>query len=747
MPITPWIPAVKVIKNGTDVSAEVVNPISAQHTQRAQHLYEKFNELSGKSVLVAFGLPILPSSSGDVREQLVVFYDKEGVAESAESGISPAQVAFTSDTAFSSAYTPANSSYATGIVKSISGDSADVYIWGLINLDHNIDDATYGLIQSDEIDEDAEFEPGPFYLSRSEAGKITRTPGGIAIYIGYAFDRTTFFLAPNVSEFNQFFTTYKFNILDRPAGTPELTGSTWDVNGVSVVSGDGGINHVGWIPVSALTGGPLESLVPDGAKFFYNLPSEELINDDSAVDDDGDDRDEQIELSRSLPPNPTNVTLLTVNGVIQSSRDNADDGLYQVTEAGIWWFSDEDGQQPWASDIETAVAVTFDNTTDEVIVPDGAFVLNDALRFELVGGAVIPTGLATGTTYYVVEVNTSGSDQLVKISTTVGGTAIDFTTDGSGTINIPQLYVWKFARGTEEYRPRITIQFLKFNPALRDSIVTSVKKYNAESNAIRFYKSDKSAESSTGDLLARLNLEMEDGTPEESASTAITDFTYDETTGIITKTSAPMISELIEGTGISITPRTVGGVTKPGSYILNSSANNQAGRISYLEPDGAELVYSGLNSYMNMPPATTVSSSLTGKILLPTTIPDADMLIVILLIGGTSLSLGAANRVLEFDFAYTVSKPGSVLDSTITPTAITINIPNSTAAYTAKTVFKVGGVANTPPYSIPITTLKIPSTAFKGGDCDVNFRLTRKTPAANGYVGDVGVVDIYWKIG
>lgn len=746
MPITPWIPAVSKIKNGADVSAEVVNPISAQHTQRAQHLYEKFNELSGKSVLIAFDQPILPSSQGDVRKNLVVFYDKEGVDESATEGISPALVAFSSTDAHSSVYTPANSSYAMGIVKEVNGTRSDVYLWGLVDLDYDLDDATYGIIQSDEANPSEEFEPGPFYLSRTEAGKITRTPSGVSIYVGYAFNRREFLLAPNVSEFNQFFTTYKFNIMDRPAGTPVLTGDTWDVTGVSVVSGDGGVNHVGWVPVDSLVGGPLESLVPDGAKFFYNLPSDELISLDTGLDSDESLRDEQIELLRNLPPNPTNVTLLTVNGVIQSSRDNVEDGIYIVNEVGIWWFSDEDGQQPWASDIETSVAVTFDNTTNEITVPNGDFVLNDVVRFELGGGAVIPTGLATGTSYYVVSATPSGSDQIITISTTVDGAEVDFTTNGSGTITIPQLYIWKFARGTEEYRPRMTLQFLKFNPALRESIVTSIKKYNTASNAVRFYKSDKSEESSTGDLLVRFLLDLVDGTPAESSATAISDLAYDETTGQVTVTAAPIVSELTEGTGISIAQRTIGGVPKPGSYIISSSANTQAGRVSSIEPDGAELIYAGLHSYLNMPPAGTVPSSIIGKILLPTSIPDADMQFIILMIGGTTLSIGSSSRVVNYDFSYSVSKAGSVLDSTVTTSALTFNIPNTTATYSAKTCFKIGAVTGTSPYIIPVT-IRIPSTAFKGGDCDVNFKLTRKTPGSNAYVGDIGIVDIYWKIG
>lgn len=746
MAITPWIGSVKKVNNGEDVSAEVVNPILIQHTQREQHLYERLQEIEDKSVLIAFNQPILPSAAAYVQAPTVVYFEQEGTGESATYGIAPAVVDFTTTSAYSSAYTPSNSSYAIGLVKTVSGDSADVYIWGLVTLDYDLDDATYGIIQSDEADPDSEFLPGPFYLSRTEAGKITRNPGGIAIYLGYAFDRRTFLLAPNVSEFNQFFTTYRFNLLDRPSGTPSLSGTDWTITGVTEVSGDGGVNHVGWIPVDDLVGGPLESFIPDGATFFYNLPSEAEILADSGMDSDSVMRLEQAELMKTLPPNPTSVTLLTVNGIIQSSISNDPDGVYLVNTAGIWWFSDQDGQQPWASDIPDSVVVTFDNTTNEMTVPDGAFEVDDAFRIKLDGGAVIPTGLAEDTTYYVKTATPSGSDQIITFSTTKGGAEVAFTTDGSGTIRIPQVYIWKFAKGTDEYRPRMLLQFLKFNPALRDSIVTSIKKFNNASDALTFYGPSKATEASTGDLYARLKLNFEDGTDATSSATAISNVIYDEETGVIEVTNTPVVSKLTAGSGILITQVSTDGVEEPGSYLVSSTSGQQAGRVSNIEPDGAELLYEGLHSYLNMQPYSTLPSSLIGKILLPANVPDADMSLILFLIGGSSLSLGGSAKNVAYDFSYSISKPGSVLSAATTPATLTFAIPNSTAAYTAKTCFKVGGVTAST-YSIPLSGLKIPATAFKGGDCAVNFKLARVNPSSGAYTGDIGVVDIYWKIG
>lgn len=746
MATTPWLASVSKINNGQDVSAEVVNPIIKQLTQREQHLFEKLADIEDRSVLISSNLPVLPAADSFVNKYTVVFYDQEGSGGSLTKGLAPAQVKFSVPSAFSSAYTPDNSAFVAGIVKERVGDNADVYTLGYVLLDTDIDAASGGLMPATEATLSralADFSPGPFYLSGTDAGKLTRNPGGVAIYVGYAFSRREFLLAPNVSEFNQFFTTYQFNLLDRAAGIPELVGDEWTATGTTEVNGDGGINHVGFIPSdSADLSTAITSLMPTGAKFFYNLPTAELISQDTGINEAA--REEQTELARTLPPNPTNVTLLTVNGVIQSNRENSDDGSYLINSAGIWWFDDLDGFQPWASDTTQGKTVTFNSTTNKITLADGAFELADRLRFKLSGGATLPSPLLENTTYYVVAIEQSGDDQLIQIATAEDGAVIDFDNTASGTIIIPNFYVWKFDNGTPEYRPRLSLQFLKFNPSLRESIVTSLRPYNTGSSAIQFFRPDKSATATTGDLLARLQLGM---TSSEltTAARAVSDFTYDESTGLITKQTIPVVSNLIPGSGITLTQQQQGGVNTPGSYVISANASSQTGRVNSIEPDGAELLYTGLHSYLNLPPASTLPSSLIGKILLPSTVPDSDMTFVLLLIGDANLGLGATARNVEFDFSYSITKTGTVLGAATTPVSVSFAVPNTVSAYTAKTPFKVGAVtAGT--FSIPNSTLRIPASLFRGGDCAVNFKLTRKTPT-NPYASNVGVVEIYWKIG
>ena len=755
MPTTPWIPAVKTIRDGTDVSAAVVNPIFSQHTQREQHLKELFDELLNKSVLVAYNQPILSANVGDIKKNSVVFYDRSG----SDYGLALAKTDFAQSSRNNTAYNPSNSSYAFGVVSSVATsptDTADVFMLGLVEfeVDMNLDtDDNPSIIQSDErVDSDTVFEPGPLFLSRVEAGKLTRNPGGVAVFIGYAVSRTQLMLSPDVSEFNQFFTAFRYNILDRPAGEPYYDAAANSGDGGWTIVGTAADNkkHIGWVPVTETYVGteiwdnhtPVDA---DGNKpaFFYNLPDASYIAQDTGVD--SDERSQQLDLAATLPPNPVNFTFLTVNGVIQANSDLDKYGPYTINEVGLWWWSNYADQTPWAEDTPAKVNVTF-STTNVTFESAHSLVVGDRLVFATT--SALPAAITAGMVYFVRSIV---SPTVVTIAETSepGAAAISVATAGTGTHSVHQPYIWKGFKGSEQIRPKILLQFLKFNPSLGESIVTSLRKYNSSSNIIRFYQSNKLTEATkgTGDLLARIILTYAGATDLESAATGLVSLTYDETTGVTTTQSAPMVSKVIAGDGIAISPLVVGGVTKPGQFIVSNNNSTQSGRVSELEPDGAELIYSGLHSYLEMPYTTTLPSSFIGKIFLPSGGPTADLKLIFLAIGSTALAANATNTVVSFDFSYSVTKPGAALTAASTPVPILFNIPLSSTGYVAKTCFKLGPELSTSTFSIPVTALTIPATAFLGGDCSINFKLTRKTPDSNAYAYPVGFVDMYWKIG
>jgi len=80
----------------------------------------------------------------------------------------------------------------------------------------------------------------------------------------------------------------------------------------------------------------------------------------------------------------------------------------------------------------TPLAFTANSTTDLLTVPGHSLVTGNAIYLTIGSGGVLPTGLSEGVRYYVISV--SGND--ISISLTAGGSAINFTSNGSGTIYV-----------------------------------------------------------------------------------------------------------------------------------------------------------------------------------------------------------------------------------------------------------------------------------------------------------------------
>ncbi len=88
---------------------------------------------------------------------------------------------------------------------------------------------------------------------------------------------------------------------------------------------------------------------------------------------------------------------------------------------------------------------TAANATD-VFTSIGHGIANDTPIY-VSSTLTLPTGLSTATTYYIINTATD----TFKLSATVGGSAIDITTDGTGT-----LYVWRVTPIWEDLSPTYT---------------------------------------------------------------------------------------------------------------------------------------------------------------------------------------------------------------------------------------------------------------------------------------------------
>ena len=68
--------------------------------------------------------------------------------------------------------------------------------------------------------------------------------------------------------------------------------------------------------------------------------------------------------------------------------------------------------------------------TDILLAPNSAYTANQQVVVVPTGGSTLPSGLVTGTIYYVSAPTTDS----FKLSATNGGSAINLTTDGSGIV-------------------------------------------------------------------------------------------------------------------------------------------------------------------------------------------------------------------------------------------------------------------------------------------------------------------------
>jgi hypothetical protein len=339
MSLTPWVPTVRRIKDGEMVDQATVNVPIDQMTQREQHLYEKFEELSGKSALISFGQPIHPTEPAWPVGELNIVYFK---SDNHGAGLSRGITGFSSSSS-SSMFQPKNSNYSFGLVKTTYPQSktADLYTEGLCELSVDINHPTLGLMPPKANGDPADFVVGPYFLSAKVPGKITQDPSGIPVYVGYAISPRRFLLHTNVDEFSQFFINYRYHVLDRVAGKPSLNGDSWEI---AVPD----ITKLGWLPVSAL---PVEVSQPDGAVFYYNIPKAPTIDADTGLDSAEFEKEEALELSGFLPPVPANFVQLYVDGELVRYKDSKDlGGWYSINEYGLWWHTDKTGEQPWAGD-------------------------------------------------------------------------------------------------------------------------------------------------------------------------------------------------------------------------------------------------------------------------------------------------------------------------------------------------------------------------------------------------------------
>jgi hypothetical protein len=793
MSITPWLPAVRKIKDGEPVDQATVNVPIDQLTQREQHLYEKFNDILNKSVLVSFNQPIHPQESLGANELSIVYYKKDLFGEGVAKGVT----GFTSSKA-SSMFKPKESNYAFGLLKNIYTESStvDIFTEGLCELPVDLDDETRGAIK------DETFEVGPYFLSPKHPGKITKDPSGIPVYVGYAISKRKFLLHTNVDEFSQFFINYRYHLLDRVAGEPVLSDNTWTINvkdytdPPSYVQFSGANNNVTVANTSSsYVGIPAKSKFADvytvtvttagntstvrfsiasanGAfltKFDQALQSSVLVLDTAN--------------GNNIRLNFTGSTSFTVDSqwtLRVSARPNKlgwvpASAAAAIPPAGAVFYYNI----PNLTDIDSDSGLDYDlDSNDEKI----EYEKNEAIELR----KYIPPVPANFIQLYVdgslVRYNdTFDTEGLFSVNEY--GLWWHSANDGEqpwdsnypqGALGAP--YKWRDSIKPSLTRKRIFASFSKFNPALRTQLVSSLTPFNTvdnkAANFIKFYSSDNPDQTAgTGDLLvdilAPVNLvgykstvlDPQDLTddfvyPGESftgeasrsssfsAGRAVAAIKYSKPDGAFKVALTSVVSKL-EGTGgITVTPNPL-----TGAYTISYMSEGYVGQVDSIEPINARLEFRGLSSYIKLPTPSTTPYGLIGKIVVPKGyINNKPLRVIFHLFGDSAITENAVARNVAFSFEYSAisaansANPSNynVVDtSTYAPSInpVEFELQPTTQSYTSYTSRKISD------------NFIIPAN-FMREDSVVNFKIQRVSVSsgAQSYTGNIGVLGIYWEV-
>lgn len=686
MIITPWLPTVRKIKDGEPVDQATVNVPIDQMTQREQHLYEKFEELKGKSVLISFGQPIYqdPDSLIEVGEMSVVYYKKDLISE----GLAKGTTGFSSSSS-SSMFSPNDSNYSFGILKTVyqQTQKADVFIEGLCEFQKDIDDPNYGLIQAiNGVVE--EFKVGPYFLSPKVPGKITRDPSGIPVYMGYAISKRKFLLHTNVDEFSQFFINYRYHVLDRVAGKP--TKSQTDVWTIA----EADETKLGWVPAS-LPG----VAIPTGAKFFYNIPNSTNISTDAGLDyyilNEGEDdeeyvyfeKEEALELNKYLPPIPANFIQLYVNGVLMRYRDAYDTaGTYSLNEYGLWWHKDTDGEQPWSS--------SYPNT------------LPNAWR-----GTIKPALASSRKNIFV-----SFSKFNPALRTQLVSSLMPYNSPADPDTNTPANRATNFIKFYSKDNPSKTA----ITGDLLVDIIAPVNEVGKQNNAFASLDNYPAAFVSN-----------------YTANRAIAAFKYDQEAGAFRAAVTPVVAEIVGANGITVSENG----TRPGVWTVGYLSEGVTGYVDSIEPINCRLEFRGLTSYLKLPPPSNTKFGLIGKIILPKGyISGKALRLIFHLFGDTSLENANTNKVaFEFDYSSvaTSGTANTLINFNTYPVPALLGEFSLPTTYTAYTSQKIVAAS----FAIPGEFIK--------EDSVINFRLIRALPetgVGQSYSGNIGLVGTYWEI-
>lgn len=221
-------------------------------------------------------------------------------------------------------------SYVGGVVESKVGNRGAVAVSGKLQFKQDWVRRVF----------DGSYAPGPVYLSRNTAGKLS-TGKELSVRVGTVSGPDqhgvyTLIISPSTREGITAHSHLCMKLVAAPAGVPNRAPEHYGDILIGETYAEGpypGFRHKvmtpnvdspGWLPAShpQFAGLP----VPAGAKFGYNIKADRA-------------------LAGVWPPSPAHFAksaMVTVGGII------VDEATVVANEYGIWWMTDEYGKAPWS---------------------------------------------------------------------------------------------------------------------------------------------------------------------------------------------------------------------------------------------------------------------------------------------------------------------------------------------------------------------------------------------------------------
>lgn len=174
---------------------------------------------------------------------------------------------------------------------------------------------------------------GLYYLSSSQAGKLTKQKPGVSVPVLYADGQGNIYRVPALRDFIDSHVHYTFELRAHPSGFHQAP-----VQGERHFITDADVDIKGWLPADHES---FDGLAPSNAAFGYNMAA-------------------HPELQRVWPPIP----LSAVSIVWDKGEDRlggtavplGSTGLVVVDSNGIWWMSDCYNDVPWGTSLDTRQA-------------------------------------------------------------------------------------------------------------------------------------------------------------------------------------------------------------------------------------------------------------------------------------------------------------------------------------------------------------------------------------------------------